>query len=286
MSTTTTITLPGPPVAYAVEPARLVAWLLSRRWRECASHDPGFRSFEREGAIRSLWAGEWTPAYAELIVGGLATAEGIEPHALAALLATPTDGPALQWARLPSAVRADALTWLAREASDAAVISARLRSAGEVERANKGEQRANALRELARLAVASMSAAPSAAVAYIFRPSDGYVLSITRRDTGEHAAPGGKVEPGETPEQAMRRELREETGLCATTARLCYEAWSPSGRYVYAYVVEAEGEPEAHEEGTRVEWVPVEALAAGYAPGFHGPGLEASAAVLRGGQRG
>jgi hypothetical protein len=140
-----TITLPGPPVAYAVEPARLVAWLLSHRWRECASHDPGFRSFEREGAIRSLWAGEWTPAYAELIVGGLATAEGIESHTLAALLSTPAEGPALQWAHASADTRAPVLALLDAHARDERAAATLARMADDIESAQAHEGRAMGL---------------------------------------------------------------------------------------------------------------------------------------------
>jgi 8-oxo-dGTP diphosphatase len=48
---------------------------------------------------------------------------------------------------------------------------------------------------------------------------DGLVL-ITQRKTGSSHAlkwefPGGKVEPGETPRQALRRELREELDIGA-----------------------------------------------------------------------
>jgi 8-oxo-dGTP diphosphatase len=46
---------------------------------------------------------------------------------------------------------------------------------------------------------------------------DGRVL-VTQRKTGTHLAgawefPGGKVEPGEDPRDALRRELREELGI-------------------------------------------------------------------------
>ncbi|HET6384312.1 MAG TPA: (deoxy)nucleoside triphosphate pyrophosphohydrolase [Armatimonadota bacterium] len=60
------------------------------------------------------------------------------------------------------------------------------------------------------------------AVAIIIQ--DGLVL-LTRRSPGAHLAglwefPGGKIAPGESPEEAVRREVHEETGLVVTPGRL------------------------------------------------------------------
>lgn len=41
---------------------------------------------------------------------------------------------------------------------------------------------------------------------------DGRVLAARRSDVGGWELPGGKVEPGESPEDAVVREIREELG--------------------------------------------------------------------------
>lgn len=51
---------------------------------------------------------------------------------------------------------------------------------------------------------------------------------ILRKPNGEWIMPKGHIEPGETPEQAALREVREETGLDATIIRR-------AGRTRYAF---------------------------------------------------
>lgn len=55
------------------------------------------------------------------------------------------------------------------------------------------------------------------AVCIIVKRSDGKVLAVTRDgDENDLNLPGGNIEPGESPEEAARRELWEETGMIAT----------------------------------------------------------------------
>jgi 8-oxo-dGTP diphosphatase len=81
---------------------------------------------------------------------------------------------------------------------------------------------------------------------------DGRVLICRRRPEQSHPLqwefPGGKVEPGETPAEALERELQEETGVRGAHGE-------EIGRYEYAYpgkppvllifyrVLEFQGEP-------------------------------------------
>lgn len=49
------------------------------------------------------------------------------------------------------------------------------------------------------------------ATAYVVR--DGKTLLLKHKKLGLWLPPGGHVEPGETPDEGVRREVREETGL-------------------------------------------------------------------------
>jgi 8-oxo-dGTP diphosphatase len=77
---------------------------------------------------------------------------------------------------------------------------------------------------------------------------DGRVLMVherSRRSGGGEwwTLPGGGVEPGETPEEAVRREVFEETGLVVSTARHVLEMPYPSGMTSVFSVDVADGEP-------------------------------------------
>jgi 8-oxo-dGTP diphosphatase len=94
--------------------------------------------------------------------------------------------------------------------------------------------------------------------------SDGRVL-IAQRPEGKQLAglwefPGGKVEPGETPETALIRELEEELGITVRQACLApfvfashtYESFH---LLMPLYLIRRwEGEPEAREHAA-LKWV-------------------------------
>jgi 8-oxo-dGTP diphosphatase len=118
--------------------------------------------------------------------------------------------------------------------------------------------------------------------AAVIEAGDGRVLMASRPAGKAYAGwwefPGGKVEPGETPRQALERELQEELGIRVT------EAWPWLNRsfvYPHAHVMLRffrvtgwQGEPRAL-EGQTLAWTPVQA------PEVH-PILPANGPILKG----
>lgn len=67
----------------------------------------------------------------------------------------------------------------------------------------------------------------------LLRRDDGEVLFLQRSDNLLWCTPGGMVDPGESVEDAVRRELREETGLSVSDLCLVEVASGPGQYYVY-----------------------------------------------------
>ena len=104
---------------------------------------------------------------------------------------------------------------------------------------------------------------------------DGEVLA-TQRGYGEHAGgwefPGGKVEPGESPEAAIVREIREELGVViaidslATVVDHEYETFHLHMRCFLCHIVEGMLELREHsaarwlaiDEIDSVAWLPAD----------------------------
>lgn len=57
---------------------------------------------------------------------------------------------------------------------------------------------------------------------YAIIPRATAIVLITLRSTGKYGLPGGAVEPHEPLEQALHREVREETGLTVVIERLLH----------------------------------------------------------------
>ena len=101
-----------------------------------------------------------------------------------------------------------------------------------------------------------------ATLAYVKR--DGHTLMLHKArgyQTGKWNGLGGKFEPGESPEECLRREVLEESGLTVKTAQLRGFITFPDfdGQddwYTFIYTVsEFSGEAQASDEG-ELHWVP------------------------------
>lgn len=100
----------------------------------------------------------------------------------------------------------------------------------------------------------------TAAVAYIER-EDGRILCVWNARYRGWSLPGGMVEEGETAEQAVRRELKEETGMLVQRCKSVFVG--PHGlphkpgraSHVEVFAVQPIGEPRAMEDGCPVTWI-------------------------------
>jgi ADP-ribose pyrophosphatase YjhB (NUDIX family) len=77
-------------------------------------------------------------------------------------------------------------------------------------------------------------------VAAIVRDAEHRVLFIRRADNGQWGLPAGAIDPGETPAEAVAREVREETGLDVRPSRVAGVFGGPGFRVHYENGDEAE----------------------------------------------
>ena len=106
---------------------------------------------------------------------------------------------------------------------------------------------------------------PVPAVRVVVRDSEGRVLIVRRAadstDGSSWCLPGGKVDYGDTVEQAAARELEEETGLIAQDLRFLFYQDSlppePGRMHCINLYLEcrADGQPTLNEESTEEAWI-------------------------------
>lgn len=83
---------------------------------------------------------------------------------------------------------------------------------------------------------------------------DGRILYV-RKPKSKWALPGGKIEMGETPEQAAVRELREETGLQNLDLVYLNEYEKDDvTHYIFMAIISSSAKPEPQNEIAACKW--------------------------------
>ncbi len=98
---------------------------------------------------------------------------------------------------------------------------------------------------------------------FLLSPCKTRVLLIKRRDVPVYALPGGGVDPGESPEQAAIREMKEETDLDVSIKRTI-GYYYPLNRLTYPTILfeceKINGKESPSSETAAVEYFPLDAL--------------------------
>ena len=98
-------------------------------------------------------------------------------------------------------------------------------------------------------------AEPLMAACVLILSDDGKILAVSRRDDpSAYGMPGGKVDPGETPEEAASRELEEETGLVAGDLNQVFKMKDADGYTTVTFTGQVSGKINTEEEGV-IRWV-------------------------------
>ena len=88
--------------------------------------------------------------------------------------------------------------------------------------------------------------------------SSDQILLVKARHKTNWQLPGGRIEPGETPVEAVAREVQEETGLRARIGRLTGRYHREDGTVARVYAARARGKLSgASDEIVAQRWVPI-----------------------------
>lgn len=101
-----------------------------------------------------------------------------------------------------------------------------------------------------------LEAEPYSVVGLIANQDRTKFLAIGRKNVKNHfSLPGGKIDPGETPFEALVRELNEELGITVVAARETFSEFDPPGKKCILFEnIEFEGTPQSM-EGPKLKWL-------------------------------